>query len=143
MEIREGENLLEVLHTETGPPGTPTAGDLRLSTRVVSAGFAGSSPHVWVDAAGFARFVEQLRMLEARRQGTARLEVMFPPVEFWLELRAIDRAGHMAVFGRLRRWQYLSTGPGYYQAVEFGFEFCPSLLPEIVDGFCSMRASGT
>jgi hypothetical protein len=140
MEIREAESMLEVLHVGTEPREWPTAGDLMLSVRVSSAGFAGFSPNVWVDARSFKTFVEQLRELEARRQGTARLESMSPN-EFWLEIRSIDRAGHMAALGRLQRWQFRSGDGGYYQAVEFEFEFCPSWLPRMVAEFRSMRAS--
>jgi hypothetical protein len=65
---------------------------------------------------------------------------MSSPDECWLEFRAIDRAGHMAVFGRLQRLHFLSTSHAqdYFQVVEFGFEFCPSLLPGIVAGFREM-----
>jgi hypothetical protein len=94
-----------------------------------------------VDPASFEQFVEQLRELEARRQGIARLEAVRSPDEFWLEVRSIDRAGHMAVFGRLRRWQFMSPGEGYHQAVEFGFEFCPSLLAGVFAAFRSMASS--
>jgi hypothetical protein len=141
VEIREGEDFLEVLHTETSPPGTPAAGDLRFSVRVLSAGFAGQSPHVWVDAESFRRFISHLQELDSRRQGIARLEAVGSPDEFWLELRAIDRAGHLAAFGRLCQWQYL-RGQGYRQAVEFGFEVCPSLLPGILTAFRSMEHCG-
>jgi hypothetical protein len=141
MEIRDGENLLEVVLTDTSPPGSPTAGDLRLAVRVSSEGFAGSSPHVWVDAASFARFVHQLQELEARRHGTARLEALSSPDEFWLELRAVDHAGHMAAFGRVRGLQYTGRPEPYHQAVEFGFEFCPSRLPAVLAGFRAMVPS--
>lgn len=138
MIIREGENFLEIPHTDTSPPATPTPGDVRLSVCVSSDGFTGTSSHVWVDAASFSQFVGKLQALEAHRRGTARLEAMSSPDEFWFELRAIDRAGHMAAFGRLCRWQFLSAGEGYHQAVEFGLEFCPSLLPGVVAAFHAM-----
>lgn len=82
---------------------------------------------MWVDAESFTQFVAQLVELEARRQGTARLEAMSSPDEFWLEFRSIDRAGHLGAFGRLQRWQFLSAGQGHHQAVEFGF--CRVSLP--------------
>ncbi len=136
MKIREGDCLLEIIYTESSPPGTPTAGDLRLSVRVSSRGFAGSSPHVWVDLDGFKLFLAQLVELESKRHGTARLEAMSSPDEFWLEIRSIDRAGHVAAFGRLQRWQAMTIGNnGHAHAVEFGFEFCPSRLPTVLKEF--------
>ncbi len=141
MELREADNFLEVLHLETCPPDTPRPGDLRLSVRVCSKGFSGSSA-LWVDARSFQQLLVDLRVLETTRQGSARLEALGSPDEFWMEFRAIDRAGHMAVFGRLCRWEYLSTGAeGYDQSLEFGFEFCPSRLPAVLSAFEKMGTS--
>src|SRR4051794_5599790 len=106
MELREDDHSLEVLRVEAVPAALPAGGDLRLSVRVCSAGFAGSSSAVWADAGSFRRFLAELRQLEARRQGAARLEALAAPDEFWLEFRSIDRAGHLAVFGRLSRWEF-------------------------------------
>ena len=141
LEIRKDESFLEILHSETAPAGMPSAGDLRFSIKVSSDGFSGSSPHVWTDAEAFSRFLDQLKTLEAQRKGMARLEALSSPDEFWLEIRVIDRAGHLAVFGRLRRWASLDAAQvANIQAVEFGFEFCPTLLPQIVSEFQSMAS---
>jgi hypothetical protein len=143
MELREGDSWLEVVRLETSSPGTPAAGDVRLRVRVCSGGFAGESDLVWADAPSVARFLAQLRALDARRQGMARLEAIGSPDEFWLELRSLDRAGHLGVFGRFMRWQFLSSGEGHAQAVEFGFEFCPSRLPNVLAGFQQLESSDT
>ena len=137
MVLREMDDFLEVLHTETAPPGIPAEGALRFSVRVCSSGFSGSSASVWVDAAAFQKFLIQLRELESCRRGTARLEALGSPDEFWLELRAVDRLGHLAVFGELSSSRFLSTGQRQQQGVEFGFEFCPSLLPTVLREFAS------
>jgi hypothetical protein len=142
MELREAENLLEVSPLEMSPADSSTPGDLRLGVRVSSKGFAGSSALVWVEAISFQRLLVELRALEATRQGSARLEALGSPDEFWMEFRAIDRAGHMAVFGHLCRWEFLSTGTtGYHQSLGFGFEFCPSRLPAILAAFEKMATS--
>jgi predicted nucleic acid-binding protein len=53
--------------------------------------------------------------------------------------RCLDRAGHLAIFGRLSRWQFLgSGGEGFHQRVEFGFEFCPSRLPSVLAAFLQL-----
>jgi len=138
MRLHDGENFLEIIHTETSPANTPMAGDMRLIVRLFSGGFAGSSESVWAGRDCFRRFLTDLQALEELRHGVARLEAIGSPDEFWMEFRSIDRSGHLAVFGRLSRWQFLSTGAAYHQAVEFAFEFCPSELPIVLQQFKRM-----
>jgi hypothetical protein len=137
MELREHENHLEVVLLEKSPLGNPTLGDCHFAMRVLSGKFAGASESAWVDADSLNCFLHNLSQLEQSRQGVARLEALGSPDECWLEFRAIDRAGHMAVFGRVSSCQFLSTGHENRQAIEFGFEFCPSRLPVILAAFRS------
>jgi len=108
--IREGGDSLELVGTDRVPAHLPGAGDTRLAIRVQSRGFVGQGS-AWVEAPVLRAFVGQLRQLDARRQGRAEL-VSMSPGEFGLRVYATDRAGHLAVAGRL-------TGAG--QALEFEF----------------------
>lgn len=144
MEIREDDNVLEILHLETSPTGTPAAGDLRLSLRVSSAGFSGLSESVWTDCESYRSFLAALSLVERNRNGVARLDALGSPDECWLEVRALDRSGHMAVFGRISCWSTLNNrSEGFHRAVEFGFEFCPSKLPEILAEFRCFAETAT
>lgn len=124
MLIREGENSIEIAVTERAPAHLPSFGDAKLVIEVRSHGFTGAGG-AWIDVGQMRMFLGQLRELENRRQGSADLESMSPG-QFRLRLFAVDRAGHMAVNGRLSR-----TG----QELGFSFEFGPDLLPEIVAEF--------
>ncbi len=131
MVIREGSDTIEIVATERVPEHLPSAGDTRLAITVQSRGFAGEG-WAWVAAPVLLAFVDQLRQVEAHRQGGAEV-VSISPGEFALRVVATDRAGHMAVAGRLAR-----AG----QALEFEFPFCPSLLPGVVAGFAAMAEAG-
>jgi len=130
VEIREGESVFEMINTALA--GSSTRRDLRFTVRVSSAGFGGASADVWADVESVTRFLQQLQELELRRQGTARLDAISSPDELWLEIRSIDRSGHVALFGKLCHRQFLRPGADHSQQVQFGFEFCPSLLPRII-----------
>ncbi len=129
--IREGGDSIEVVAIDRVPDHLPRAGDTRLAVTVQSRGFAGEGS-AWVDASVLLAFVGQLRQVEARRQGRAELASLSRG-EFALRVFATDRAGHMAVAGRLTR-----AG----QALEFEFPFCPSRLPGVVAGFAAMAEAG-
>ncbi len=131
MLIREGSDNLEIVATERVPEHLPSAGDTRLAITVTSRGFTGAGA-AWVEAPVLRAFVGQLREVEACRQGGAEV-ASISPGEFALRVFATDRAGHMAVAGRLAR-----AG----QALEFEFPFCPSLLPGVVAGFAAMAEAG-
>jgi hypothetical protein len=130
MIIREGNDSIEIAATERVPSHLPCAGDTRLAISVQAGGFSGQG-WAWVDAARLEAFIARLRELEARRQGDAEVASLSPG-QFWLRIAATDRAGHMVLAGRLSHGQ---------QALSFGFEFCPSVLPAVIQGFTAMLES--
>ena len=133
MVIRDGNNAISISPIEWGPRGLPAAGDVHLDVEVSSQGFKGRAS-VWVEAAGLQSFLQQLRQLEERREGAAELLSMSPD-ELALQIRSVNRRGHMAVAGRLARIQYIGEKAGYLHALEFGFEFDPTTLGEILRTF--------
>jgi hypothetical protein len=124
MVIREGNDSIEIRPTEQVPDHLPSAGDVRLAIAVRSQGLAGEG-WAWIEAPRLRLFIEHLRQLEAQRKGSAEVESISPG-QFRLRVYATDRVGHVAIAGRLARGE---------QALEFGFGFCPSLLPRVVAGF--------
>jgi hypothetical protein len=124
MMIQDGNHSIEIVPSERVPDHLPSAKDIRLAIAVRSQGFAGEG-WAWVEASRLRQFIEHLRELEIRRSGSAEVESISPG-QFWLRLFATDRAGHMAVAGRLAHAE---------QALEFRFRFCPSLLPGLVAAF--------
>src|SRR5262249_48807668 len=129
---------VEINRTYLSVEDSPGVRDIQVAVRVCSNGFNGASESIWLSGGTYAAFVQQLIDLEARRQGSAELESETPG-EFRLVIHSTDRLGHMVVEGQLARRSYeSSTGP-LLHAVEWGFEFCPSRLPEIVQ---EIRALG-
>jgi hypothetical protein len=133
MEIREGHNCITIEPVDCVPADLPAAGDVELSVEVASEQFSGRS-FAWVAAPTLASFLAQLRELETRRQGEATIEGLSPE-EFRLRLWSVDRRGHMAVSGLVTKLVHKREGSPYRHAVEFGFEFDPTLLARVLVAF--------
>ena len=119
MTIRNGANAIELIVLERIPDDLPTPGDVRLRVRVEVEGFAGFSDRAWIEKAVLHRFVEGVQELERTRKGEATLESMSPG-EFALQLRSVDRAGHLAATGQLKRVTY--GAEVHEQRLHFGFD---------------------
>ncbi len=133
MEIREGHNCVTIELVDRAPADLPSAGDVELSVEVASEQFSGHG-FAWVAAPALAAFLAQLRELETRRQGEAVIEGLSPG-EFRLRFWSVDRSGHVAVGGLVTKLVHKGEGSPYRHAVEFGFEFDPTLLPRVLAGF--------
>ncbi len=101
MVLRDGGNFVEIVTTDRVPDGLPTPGDVELRITVCSHGFTGQGS-AWIEARCLAAFVDQLRVLEERRQGSAEIESISPGA-FRLRIDSLDRRRHLVVSGRLRR----------------------------------------
>lgn len=106
----------------------PHRGDFCFSIAVSSNGFAGSNESVWIDRDEFLTFLQDARTLERTRRGTAVLNSMSPEV-LKFELRTIDAAGHLAVFGQLGRW----IVPQFQHSIQFGFDLNADFISQMVD----------
>ena len=127
MMLGEGSRRLEIAITEVEAP-TPqsTGGDVRLLVRVAHGDFAGATD-TWVLLEVWDRFLDELRTLERRRQGEARVRSISPG-ELALRVFATDRAGHLAVEGEVG-----TLKPGREALLRFApIAFDPSLLPRLV-----------
>jgi hypothetical protein len=138
MIIREGTNFVEIVSTGacSQQPGSPSPYAIKFALSIASGGFSGQGA-TWIEADQFAAFLVQLRELEGSRTGSATVEGM-PPEQFLLRLWAVDGLGHMAVAGRLTHHQFGGSRGPHLHAIEFGFEFDPTLLPSVVSEFRSM-----
>jgi hypothetical protein len=144
MNIRDGESYIELEVTERMPAGTPGAGDSRFTVRVRMTGGETSfraESWAWVERGVLAEFARQLRQLEDLRQGSASLESMSPG-ELELDIRSLDPAGHMGVFGQVAHSCYGGAGGPHRSEVAFGLAFCPSELPALVREFEALVAEG-
>jgi hypothetical protein len=54
------------------------------------------------------------------------------PEDFQLRLLSIDRWGHMAIEGLIASQLHRGVPGRHRHAVEFGFEFDPTLLPKVL-----------
>ena len=140
--MRDGEDYLEVTVAER-LTGAHAAGDTRFAVRVRVSGMSAiltAETLCWVDLPALSAFAEQLRVLEERRQGSAALESMSPG-ELRFEVRATDRARHMAAVGQVGRWLGAGCGEPYWSAVAFRVPFCPTELPALVREFSALAVA--
>lgn len=137
MLTRDHDCFVEVLLVKRTPPNQCGAGDLHLRVRVAFSTFRGDNEEVWVAARDFQDFLSALQSLEAQRRGSATL-LSVSPGELEMEVHSTDRAGHMAVSGQLGRWCYAGGEGLSWCQIPFHFDFCPSLLPELLADFRSM-----
>jgi hypothetical protein len=77
----------------------PSEADIRIAVEVRSRGFTGRID-TWILRQAWIDFCDQLSVLEELRQGEATVESVSPK-ELGLTVRAIDRAGHMAIEGSM------------------------------------------
>ena len=139
MLVRDGDGSLELTVAERSTV-VHDAGDTQFAVRVRVSGLRTvltAESLCWVELRALAAFAEQLRLLEERRQGAAALESMSPG-ELRLEIRATDRAGHMAAVGQVGRWLGVGSGEPYWSAVTFRVPFCPTELPALVREFSAL-----
>jgi hypothetical protein len=106
---------------------------VELSVEVSSQRFSGQG-FAWVEVPALAAFLVQLRELERQRQGEAALEGLSPE-EFRLRIWSVNRRGHLAVGGLVTKRVRQGEGSPYRHAIEFAFEFDPTLLPKVLAGF--------
>jgi hypothetical protein len=93
-----------------------------------------------VTSTDWQRFVTDLKRLEEKRQGAARL-VSAAEEEFEVEIAAIDSLGHLGASGILT---YRATGVERWprQRLNFAFAFDPSKLERFADSVAAAQQSG-
>jgi hypothetical protein len=130
MILRDRSSTLEIALRETGPPGTPSAGDFGVNVSVSSGKFSGRADTIWLGRDDWARFVADLVDLERTRSGEAVVSAMSPE-EFQLTITSVDRAGHVIAEGWLGRQRRGRIG-ALRDQVSFSIEIDPSTLPTLV-----------
>jgi hypothetical protein len=134
----EGDNsFLELDRSELGPPGTPGDRDVLFNITANVSGYT-AADQAWVAELDLDRFVEELRDLEACREGEAVL-MGASPDDLRLEFQSTDSIGHMAVRGHVG-WNHPS---GFLLQLRFGFNFEPDLLPRLLQYFETIREQTT
>ena len=137
MLIRSGDSSIWIEMSDR-PNNSQRPGDVRLLVDVVSVGFSGRAA-VWVAADALNEFVRHLRTLEQERRGAATLASMSPG-ELDLELKSINARGGMAIIAAVVHHEHLGDGGPYAHGVKVGFEFDPTMLPEILASFEEMSS---
>lgn len=120
--------------------GVRSAGDLEFAVRVHVATFRGvfhGETTCWVELTALVAFTEELRRLELQRIGSAKLESMSPG-ELLLEIRVVDRAGHVSAVGRVGLRGLVDGRAAEGSTIAFHIPFCPSALPDLVREFRSL-----
>jgi hypothetical protein len=127
----EDGDLLEIEVADSGLDSYAVS----LTVRARFHGFA-AQIDTSVQRAAWMGFTQDLVVLEARRQGEARLESMSPG-ELSLVIRSTDRSGHMGVEATLG-----SRGFDHNASLHFGvLAFDPSQLPAFVYGAREISAN--
>ncbi len=137
MKLSDNDCFLELVVTDRSASDAPDAGDTRFAIRArITAKDTVFTVETWcwVGLQNLVSFAGQLRVLEERREGSAVLESL-SPFELSLEIRSIDRAGHVAAVGRVGHDCFSSSGGQRWSVVEFEIPFCPSELPALVREF--------
>jgi hypothetical protein len=119
----EAGDFIEIANAESDGD----AYDLLLLVRVRYRGFA-ADIDTWVQRAAWMGFVQDLCILEERRQGEAKLESISPG-ELSLVVRSLDRAGHMGVEGTVGMRSYDADASLRFKT----FAFDPSQLVALMN----------
>lgn len=131
-------NWLTIDVAEQSPNGQPDAGDVRFAVRLRFGNDRDQTflakTHAWVRWDVLKAFVEQLEVLERRREGTATITSMSPG-ELELSIRVIDRAGHVVARGTVGRHIYGPRGEPLWTSLPFEIRFDPTELPSVVQYF--------
>lgn len=123
------EQFIEITRSARGRPGTPAAEDLLLAIAVQVGGYSAADQR-WIPIDSWRGFLAQLRELEKRRRGEAKLEGASAR-DLRLVFRSTDAVGHTAVTGHIG-WD---TPDGFTRRLEFGFRLDPGQLPSLVRDF--------
>lgn len=108
-------------------------GSFEVSLEVTSQNFSGSQSQVHFFATDYTKFLKGLRELEETRQGAARLQAMSPN-EFWMEVLAVDKLGHIHLQGKLTQESSLRS-EALWNSIGFDIELDPTRLPRIIREF--------
>jgi len=122
--LKNENSLLEIVF-DIQENDLPSNEDVYLSIKVESNGFSGKND-LWVLSAEFESFCHNLKLLEEKRKGAARL-TSISPNELDIEVFSVDNLGHMAVEGNTGY-----TVDNFNHTVTFGFEFDPYYLTESI-----------
>lgn len=96
----EGDDIVAIEETDE----CSDCFDLSVVIRVRYRGFA-AVVDTWIPRAGWMAFTQALSVLEVQRRGEASVASMSPG-ELELTVRAVDRAGHMAIAGTVGTVMY-------------------------------------
>jgi hypothetical protein len=136
MRLKGEQALLEITPTVWDTPHRAADTDLLLNVTVRVSNYS-AADQSWVVGDEWQRFLDELRMLEARRQGSAVLEGASPE-ELRVEFFSTDSLGHMAVRGHVGgRWP-----SGHFLQLQFSFDFEPDRVPTVLMEFLEMAGSG-
>lgn len=139
MTLGQPGNRIAIELAERMPDGLPRAGDFQIAVSAETRCFVGSGL-AWLDADGYAAFVDAFAGLVNSRTGEAILRGMSPG-DFELVFRAVDTIGHVTMSGRLR-----SRQQGSHSRLCNGFEFEIELDGEYLEqygrDFKHLRSAG-
>ncbi|WP_028111691.1 WapI family immunity protein [Ferrimonas kyonanensis] len=133
MKIGTKEEHIEIEELERNPEGSPCAGDVNVSVALALQAFSGSYDGVWLELPEMERFIAELKTLDKKRNGSAKISSMSPD-EFSFEIRSSDSLGHMEIEVQLHRYQY--SGPKYWPIyLKGGFETQPETIRQLISCF--------
>lgn len=129
LRIAKGDCFLEIDASVEDDSELISYGDARLTLRVHSHGYVGSSI-AWAARKQLAQFSTALADLESSLQGEATLSSMSPG-ELDLKVFSTSRRGHIGLAGTIG-CQINDANATFLHSVSFGFEFECSQLTELL-----------
>ncbi|QQE80615.1 hypothetical protein [Alicyclobacillus sp. SO9] len=128
------ESYIEMIPVEYESQHLPSV-SLMISISASSYGhlYSASNPTVWFTKESLKKFISDLNLLDASRQGAATLQSMSPN-ECEISIFAFDHRGHVAIKLLMSKPQF-GTGQMFQHHLETGFELDPTELLNIIRGF--------
>ena len=136
---QDGSVRMELLELVEADAEDRSPRDLVFSIRAACGQFSGHAHRVFIQRPDFERFLVELRDLESRRQGSARLAGMSED-EFRIKIRSTDALGHMAAEGVVGEVTPLKKEE-FFSRIGFFLRIDPTALPEIVREFEDLKRS--
>lgn len=107
--------------------------DLHINVIVKGEGYSGVNSSVWLFKQDILIFINQLKIIDAKRSGESFIASMSPN-DFYLKVLSLDNLGHFGVTVHLSRNTYINS-KSFNDLCEITFKIEASFINSIVDYF--------
>lgn len=122
MRVGSEQDFIELIELERVLGGLPCSGDVAIYVGFGARGFAGVVEETWLGYSDVEQFLDAIESLEKSGVGAAKISSLIPE-EFSLEIRSIDKQGHILIQVELGSGRFIQSErqPLYFKgAFEIG-----------------------